>query len=99
LLQSLDEKDLESIEQITVEFHDFVAGFGRSSEIDVIRRKLRAAGFVHLRMGGFLNCDDLFLNRRRRRVTSSDRVKLGMLKGLLLPVLIKFERWVFKKRS
>ena len=99
LLQSLDENDLESIEQITVEFHDFVAGFGRSSEIEVIRRRLRAAGFVNLRMGGFLNCDDLFLNRRRCRVTLSDRVKLGMLEALLLPVLIKFERWVFKKRS
>jgi FkbM family methyltransferase len=99
LLQSLDQNDLESIEQITVEFHDFVAGFGRSNEIDVIRRRLRAAGFVHLRMGGALNCDDLFLNKRRRRVTLSDRAKLGMLEGLLLPVLIKFERWVFKKRS
>jgi FkbM family methyltransferase len=99
LLQSLDENDLASIEQITVEFHDFVAGFGRTGEIDVIRRRLRGAGFIHLRMGGFLNCDDLFLNRRRCRVTLSDRIKLGLLEALLLPVLIKFERWVFKKRS
>lgn len=99
LLQSLDENDLASIEQITVEFHDFVAGFGRSGEIDAIRQRLRAAGFVHLQMGGFLNCDDLFLNRRRGRVTLSDRVKLKMLETLLLPVRIKFERWVFKNRS
>ena len=99
LLQSLDEKDLESIEQITVEFHDFVGGFGRSGEIGVIRRRLRAAGFIHLRMGGLLNCDDLFLNRRRCRVTSFDRVKLGMLESLLLPFLIKIEQWVFTKRS
>jgi FkbM family methyltransferase len=99
LLQAVDEKDLELIEQITVEFHDFVAGFGRTNEIELIRRKLRGAGFIHLQMGGFLNCDDLFLNRRRRGVTWSDRVKLGMLEALLLPVLVKFERWVFKKRS
>ena len=99
LLQSLDEKDLELIEQITVEFHDFVEGFGRSSEIDVIRRRLRAADFIHLRMGGSLNCDDLFLNLRRCRVTLGDRVKLGMLEALLLPFLAKVEGWVFKKRS
>ncbi len=99
LLQSLDNNDLESIEQITVEFHDFVAGFGRTNEIDVIRRRLRAAGFVHLRMGGFLNCDDLFLNRRRCRATLSDRIKIGILEALLLPARTKFERWVFKKRS
>jgi len=99
LLQSLDDNDLESIEQITVEFHDFVAGFGRTREIDMIRQRLRAAGFVHLRMGGSLNCDDLFLNRRRCRVTLGDRAKIGILHALLLPVLIRVERWVFKQRS
>ena len=99
LLQSLDEKDLEPIKQITVEFHDFVGGFGRSSEIDVIRRRLRAANFIHLRMGGSLNCDDLFLNIGRCRVTLFDRVKLGLLEAFLLPVLGTIEGWVFKKRS
>jgi hypothetical protein len=61
VFRTADEATLSRIDQITVEFHDFL-GLGTAVEIDAVRRRLESAGFVAIRFSED-NTNWLFVRR------------------------------------
>jgi FkbM family methyltransferase len=86
VLESTSEETLRKIGQITVEFHDFLAGFRDSRPINALKQRLRRAGFtciVFSRPAGD-HADTLFINRRRHRLGLGRRLNLFLMRHVTL---------------
>ncbi len=64
LLQTLPPGVLDSIGQISVEFHDFLPEFKGRGLYESVKRRLQSLGFVACRMTFRTHGDVLFLNRK-----------------------------------
>jgi FkbM family methyltransferase len=63
LFRSLDDKTLQRVDQLTVEFHDFIDALDIAADVEAIKRRMARLGFwtiVYTKP----NIDVLFLNRR-----------------------------------
>lgn len=94
LLLGISDSVLDRIDQITVEFHDFIPGYEAVDSIERILRRLRDAGFLVLSVskpfGNHL--DVLALHERRMELGLRTRLHLrGLLLGTL-PLRTALER-------
>ena len=88
VLQSLPAEWLLRIGQISVEFHDFLPGFGAGGAIRGIKRRLSRAGFrcvVRSRADGH-HGDTLFVNRRHIALLPGARLHLFLLSHVTAPL-------------
>lgn len=87
VLQSCSDAFLQSIEQITVEFHEW-AGVSSRAEVKSIMRRLRVIGFFSFKLvrGNFSNV--LFVNRRQM----SRFEYVSTFLGIWVPRIIRYVR-------
>ncbi len=81
VLAMASEETLQRIGQITVEFHDFIAGLGAGGSIRAVKRRLARAGFLCLVLSKAWghHGDVLFLNLRRHPLGWRERLNLFLL--------------------
>lgn len=79
---------LRSINQLSVEFHDFQPGAPRGTGIERIKRRLESLGFEILALSRPFghHADTLFLNRRASHQPLAARVQRLALRRLTLPL-------------
>jgi FkbM family methyltransferase len=82
LLTSLPDPVLAAIDQITVEFHDFLPDFRGRRLYENVRSHLRQRGFLVCSMAFRTHGDVLLLNRRS--------LSIGPVRGLYLSYLARF---------
>lgn len=82
LFNTIDEKTLLSIRQITVEFHDWV--LGNYSEVVSLRKRLKKLGFVSVKFTR-KNTDVLFIN--------TNHVEISFF-TILMMKMIAVPRWI-----
>ena len=70
---------LRKIKQITVEFHDFLAGFGDRHLVRQTYSRLRSLGFVYAVMSFRTRGDVLFLNLDHNRLSIVEKVRFRHL--------------------
>lgn len=75
-LESLTDKQLSKIAQITAEFNDF-CGYVSSEQVDRAVARLEAAGFVGLNFSWHTRGDMLFVNKALCPLGLMDRVRIG----------------------
>lgn|GEM_PF-395186 len=94
LLLGISDRVLDRIDQITVEFHDFIPGYEAGEAIERILQRLRDAGFLVLAVskpyGNHL--DVLALHERRMGLGLRARLHLRGLLLCTLPVRTALER-------
>jgi FkbM family methyltransferase len=94
LLGNVREETLRRIGQISVEFHDFLDGFGDGAAIAALKRRLGRAGFACIvlsRPAGH-HADTLFINLRRHRLGPSRRLNLFLMRHVTLEL-----RWLLHR--
>ena len=77
-LQSLDERHLARIGQITAEFHDF-CGYVTSSEVDASIARLRDFGFAVFSFSFHTRGDVLMVNQSLHPLSAIDRFRIGQV--------------------
>lgn len=88
LLESASTDVLAAIDQITVEFHDFIPGLIDSNQVESIKRKLNESKFYGIKFSHHMNTDVLFINQRFGRI--------GRLGYWYLKYLAKYVRASFR---
>ena len=91
LLGNAREETLRQIGQISVEFHDFLEGFGDGAAITALKRRLRRAGFASIvlsRPAGN-HADTLFINLQRHRLGPGRSLNLFLMRYVTLEL-----RWL-----
>jgi FkbM family methyltransferase len=88
VLESMPEDLPPRIGQISVEFHDFLDGFGAADSVRRIKRRLSRAGFlcVVLSRPDGHHADTLFVNRRRIALRPSARLHLLLMGRFTAPL-------------
>jgi FkbM family methyltransferase len=64
VFQSCSDAFLAAIDQVTVEFHEWI-GQGTANDVRWVIRRMRGLGFYEFNMGRTVYCDVLFINERR----------------------------------
>jgi FkbM family methyltransferase len=77
VLELIDAGTLGLIDQITVEFHDFINP-GDTVRIKSICQRLTAAGFYLIRFSHYAWSDCLFINRAKLPLPFADRLKFSL---------------------
>jgi hypothetical protein len=72
ILEAIDSATLARVDQLTVEFHDFIDPGQSAAVVDAIER-MRRAGFLTVKFSRD-NSDVLFINRDRLRITAWQRL-------------------------
>jgi len=84
LFRSTSDEFLRSVEQITIEFHDFVSGSISRDEVLKICERLECLGFYCIPFSFLMpeaeTADFLFLNMNKLRVSLQDRVRFALIK-------------------
>ena len=75
-LQSLGERHLARIGQITAEFHDF-CGYVTSGEVDAAIARLKGAGFAAFPFSWHTRGDVLMVNQALHPLSTIDRFRIG----------------------
>jgi hypothetical protein len=87
LFRSTSDEFLRSVEQITIEFHDFVSGSISRDEVLKICKRLERLGFYCLPFSFMMpeaeTADFLFLNMNKLCVPLQDRVRFALIKKML----------------
>jgi FkbM family methyltransferase len=87
LFQATSDVTLSAVNQITIEFHDFIPGTIDSQDVRRICKRLQGLGFYCLPFSYMLpnqdTCDFLFVSLQRCAVPWKTRVNFFMLKALL----------------
>jgi FkbM family methyltransferase len=94
VLEAMPADLVESIGQITVEFHDFLESSVSAEKVRSVIGRLRSLGFFPLVLSwpwGH-HADTLFINRRRHRLPLGTRLHLWGLRLLTLPLRRALER-------
>jgi FkbM family methyltransferase len=78
LLQQAPKSFLKSIDQISVEFHDFIPSFAGQRLFENVRQRLKTAGFACCVAAFRTHGDVLFLNRRRFAIGALSSMALSL---------------------
>jgi FkbM family methyltransferase len=93
LFQSASDGLLRSVQQITIEFHDFIPGSISPTEVQRICRRLKQLGFYCIPFSYMIpeaeTSDLLIINMNRMDVPLKDRVGFAIIKKLLQTQKIK----------
>ena len=87
LFRSTNDEFLRSVEQITIEFHDFISGSINRDEVLKICKRLERLGFYCIPFSFMIpeaeTADFLFLNMKKLRVPLQDQVRFVVIKKAL----------------
>jgi len=87
LFDSVSDETLAGIKQITIEFHDFIAGSITTAEVQKIVSRLESIGFYLLPASyvypEMLRCDLLFINKRLCATSAGQWAGISAIKALL----------------
>lgn len=98
LFETIADDRLSQIRQISIEFHDFNRAI-HSDDVIRVRRRLRRAGFIDIKMSVFHNGDILFVNRKACRVSFAQMIALKYLVRPLAFARRFLERYVSPRFS
>lgn len=82
LFDSTSDEVLEKIDQVSIEFHDFILDIG--SDVERIVKRLKSLGFICVRYSFHTNGDVLFLNQKR--------LNMGLLERLYISLFSRYFR-------
>lgn len=77
-LESLTDRHLSRIGQITIEFHDF-CGYVKPKQVDAAIARLQAAGFVVISFSHHTRGDVLMVNSAHHKLSSYDKLRIGVV--------------------